>query len=222
MSARVSLVGQRFGKLKVIGDAPSKAFKCGSVAGRCRCLCDCGKEATVLIQALKSGNTKSCGCGIGESSRRRFTTHGKSKSAIYKIWSSMIKRCENPKDESFYRYGGRGIKVCERWHDFEAFAFDMGDRPPGKSLDRISNDGNYEPSNVKWSTPKEQQRNMRSNHIITVNGITGCLTEMCERFRLPYGVVQTRIFRGWSHERAFFEPIHFKKQTPASVLAPQY
>lgn len=89
---------------------------------------------------------------------RKPRSHGRCKTPIYRTWAQMIQRCENPKNPFYRRYGGRGIIVCERWHEFLNFLQDMGERPLGRTLDRINNDGNYEPGNCRWATPKEQQR----------------------------------------------------------------
>jgi hypothetical protein len=104
--------------------------------------------------------------------------------------------------------------MCERWNDFRNFISDMGFRPPGKSIDRINNDGNYEPKNCRWASQKEQRRNSRQNKVLTVFGITACLTELCERFNLPYWTVRGRIDTcGWNPEDAFSKPIAVYKKS---------
>lgn len=133
-----------------------------------RCLCVCGRTCVVDISHLKSGNTKSCGCLMHEwsTSGKAPLKHGGAKgghTVEYNAWAKMRQRCYNPKDHKYPNYGGRGITVCERWNsDFAAFLADMGPRPsPTHSINRINNDGNYEPSNCNWATPKEQSNNRR-------------------------------------------------------------
>lgn len=134
------------------------------MATRWRCRCDCGNVRDVRAEDLKSGNSKSCGCIQREKARARFLTHGKSKTKLYSVWCQMKRRCINPNDGKFADYGARGITVCERWREsFEAFERDMGPRPKGFTLDRIDNDGNYEPNNCRWAKPATQSRNNRKN-----------------------------------------------------------
>ena len=131
-----------------------------------RCLCDCGNETTVSGSDLKSGNTKSCGCRRKAITRKRNKLQsrwgGASKEPLYHTWAEMISRCYNENNLAYNNYGGRGIGVCDRWRlDPWAFFADMGQRPKGASIDRIDNDGNYEPSNCRWATPKQQSENQR-------------------------------------------------------------
>jgi hypothetical protein len=124
----------------------------------------------------------------------------------------MKQRCTDPKHKGWKRYGGKGITVYPAWNQsYEQFFSYMGECPKGLSIDRWPNpDGNYEPGNVRWATPKEQARNTARNVIVTVRGITGCLVELCEHFHVSYGLAQNRIYCGWPAELAFFSPKNMK------------
>jgi hypothetical protein len=116
---------------------------------------------------------------------------------LFNVWSAMVRRCHNPRDKSYWRYGARGISVCEEWRaSFEAFLAHVGSRPPGLTLDRINTYGNYEPGNVRWASYKEQARNTRRNHLHTINGETRCLAEWCEILGEPWTTVKKRVAAG--------------------------
>ncbi len=134
-----------------------------------KCLCDCGNIKEIRRDGLISGNIKSCGC----LNRKNYTKHGRSRTLEYKSWQSMLERCNNPKKDNYNRYGGRGITVCGRWYVFKNFFKDMGKRPKDLTLERIDNDGNYEPSNCKWATRTAQMRNRRLQKTNTtgINGV---------------------------------------------------
>lgn len=124
------------------------------------------------------------------------------KSSEYLIWVSMHQRCSNPKNKCYADYGARGIAVCERWNDFFLFVTDMGQRPPGHWIDRVKNDGNYEPSNCKWATPQQQASNTRRNVLVTVKGETMTLKAATDKFGGRYGTVLARIHRGVPADQA--------------------
>jgi hypothetical protein len=153
--------GRRFGMWKALTLAPSN--RRGGAMWLCRC--DCGSEKTVPADTLIKGRSNSCGCKSNEFRSERCKKHGHTwiggASGTYSSWSAMLQRCENANHKQYADYGGRGINVCERWRKFENFLADMGNRPDGRSLDRISNNGNYEPSNCRWATYSEQTKNRR-------------------------------------------------------------
>ena len=161
-----NLLGKKFGRLTVLEDTGER-YNQKLVIWKCKC--DCGEYKNVSSNSLLTGGTKSCGClqkeRTKESSKKKIK-HGHKKSnqitPTYSTWQSMKRRCLNEDNHNFKYYGGRVIMICERWMVFENFLADMGERPEGKTLDRINNDGHYEPSNCKWSTSKEQANN-RSN-----------------------------------------------------------
>ncbi len=160
-----------------------------------------------MNRELRRGDTKSCGCWNIDHNREIHTTHGRAKTKEHYIWVAIIQRCTNPKCKAYKNYGGRGIRVCERWMSFENFFEDNGECPPGLTLERIDNDGHYESSNCKWDTRKVQAWNKRNNIVYTVNGITGCLAELCEIFNKRYSAMWHRIKKlGWPPELAFADP----------------
>ena len=157
-----NLVDKRFGKLVVLS-FEEKPDKKRNIVWNCKC--DCGNLTQAVSSELKSGRKRSCGClhseVVSETSAKHGHTRNKKFSPTYISWASMLTRCKNKNASNFKHYGGRGISVCGRWESFENFLEDMGERPEGKSIDRINVNGNYEPSNCKWATQTEQVANRR-------------------------------------------------------------
>jgi|GEM_PF-2384486 len=155
-----------------------------------RCVCDCGTVRDVQGYNLSSGKTNSCGCFSADVASRNNKKHGMRKSTEYRIWSLMIQRCHNKNNPGYRNWGSRGIKVCDAWlESFENFYKDMGRRPDGTSLDRIDNDGNYEPSNCRWATKRQQtlNRRVRRDSKTGVNGVSDCGNRYCAKYTKPCG-----------------------------------
>lgn len=188
--------GTTFGKLTVLRRGSNT--KQGKQQFVCRCAC--GKTGTYRWEFLRTGHTNSCGCLQREVLSKNRKTHGKSDTTEYGIWSQMKTRCLCPTVPGFRDYGGRGIAVCDRWKkSFSAFLADMGPRPSKLySLDRINNDGNYEPGNCRWALAQQQQKNKRSSRRLTINGETLTLGEWASRAGERLGTIWARLNRGWA------------------------
>lgn len=198
MPAFRDLTGQSFGQWLVIGHVGK------SSSGQLwLCQCECGTERTIIGDTLKKGLSKSCGC----SGKDWCRTHGLSKTPEYTTWAAMIQRCENSKNKWFDRYGGRGITVCEKWRVFENFFADMGARPEGGTLDRINNNGNYEPSNCRWTTMEEQIRNREVTKRLEFRGESKPLAEWAEIVGIPRKIVKDRLLAGWTVYDALTKPM---------------
>jgi len=201
---RKDLAGQKFGRLTVVKYVGRPPKGKGSVY---YCVCECGNSANVLGSSLKTGNTKSCGCIKREQLVLRNFKHGKVKSPIYGIWSVMKDRCNNPKNKSYKNYGGRGIKVCEEWQDFDNFHNDMiSAYLKGLTVERVDNNGDYCKGNCIWADMFAQANNKRRNKVITYKGVTDTLTHLSKAFGFDYVVVQGRLYDGWDVDRAIETP----------------
>lgn len=206
------MIGNKYGKLTVI------SIEKQSEKTLLNCKCECGNHIIREVYMIGSGIVKSCGCArseaikrynaSGQHSRSRFKD-GRSLHPLYGTWFQMISRCENPNQKHYDRYGGRGIKVCEEWHDFWKFvewSDSVGGRPKGFTLDRINNDGNYEPSNCRWANWRTQTTNKSSNVFIEFNGVTKTITEWSETIGIHPHTLQERL-KHWSIERALTEQV---------------
>lgn len=186
--------GVRYGMLVAIEPVKRKS-KSGELIWKCRC--NCGGVSEVLGGHLTSGHTVSCGCFLPISISARTRTHGESSPITpeYRAWKHINNRCHNPKNKSYSNYGGRGIVVCKRWRDsYESFLKDMGRRPsPKLQVERINNNGNYEPGNCTWSTRKAQANNKRSNVYISHAGVVKTLAQWSETIKVRYNIVRKRI-----------------------------
>jgi len=194
---KIDLTGLVFGRLKVLKDSGERNTK-GEV--KWLCVCNCGEITTVVGGNLRNKHSTACNdCGHVKD-RLRKTPEGS-------IWKSMLRRCYNQEDEAYHNYGGRGITVCPRWFDDELglvnFINDMGARISTQySIDRIDNNGNYEPGNCRWATTLEQGRNRRNNKILTYNGRSLCQSEWAAELGISSGSLQSRFKAGWSLEKA--------------------
>lgn len=197
MLTEEQMIGARFGRLVVA------SIDGATMASSALCRCDCGRETTTIIRRLVIGKTRSCGClrresmaGVGRANAR----HGMTASRTHASWSHMLARCA-----AHPSYTSRGIKVCDRWLSFENFLSDMGERPPGTSLDRVDNERGYEPGNCRWATPKQQQNNTRRNIRVTHNGETKTVRQWADALGVPYQRLLLRLRRGWDFSRAVEE-----------------
>jgi hypothetical protein len=195
----VDLTGMRFGRLTVIGKTRSSS---GRVAWNCKC--DCGNETTPLTTSLLKGHSQSCGCLHSDMLGDMFRKHGQYRTRLYRIWSNMIQRCNNPKNDNYHLYGAKGVSVCDEWKDFATFskwAMDSG-YADNLSIDRIETGKSYYPSNCRWATPQEQTDNRECTRYVSFNGKTQTLKRWSEETGIAYKNLLWRIDRGWPAEKA--------------------
>ena len=196
MPANKDVIGQKFGRWTVLYRVPDHVDPSGYHHTYYRCICDCGTERDVGASGLYSGKSKSCGCLHKENAKQNaieiFTTHGGSKDRLYRIWTDMKRRCLDPKRKNYSDYGGRGIKICDEWLDYSLFkqwALNNG-YADSLSIDRIDNDGNYEPSNCQWVGRVAQANNRRSNVYIDFNGTVRSLADWARFYNVNYSELQ--------------------------------
>lgn len=191
------ITGQVFSRLTVI----KRVTPIGVKPVLWLCSCSCGKEISTTGDRLRSGASKTCGCSrIG-----RARTHGQSTIPEYRVWRAMKDRCLNPKDRGYKNYGGRGIKVCERWHKYENFIADMGRRPSDEfSIERRNVNGNYEPSNCYWMEFCKQSRNRRFVSYLEWNGERDTLASWSRRLGVSYQTARERMMKGWTPKEILY------------------
>ena len=191
--AKNDISGKRFGRLSVISFLPDD-----SSYSRFLCKCDCGTEKSITAQSMINGSVVSCGCFLKERLIECKTVHGygksgKNRSPTYSSWAAMMDRCEWGGHKIMYaRYGAKGIKVCEEWHDFKKFLEDMGVGPKGTSIDRIDNSLGYFKDNCRWATSKQQSLNTSRTIKVLVDGKIEVFHELCERLGLSKQVIRSR------------------------------
>jgi len=200
MGAFRDLTGMKFGRLFVVGPRKRQGPHLSWL-----CRCDCGGEKWVLGYDLWQRKTKSCGCIRQEGPNARHGHARRSgRTRTYTLWKNMLARCYNPRSSQYADYGGRGIRVYDLWWSFDDFLADMGECPEGKTIDRIDNDGHYEPGNCRWASRIQQANNKRNNRMITYQGKTQSLPDWCRELGIPYGRTYQRI--------------HVAKESPESAF----
>lgn len=202
MPNALSIVGETYGRLTICHE-----FERRGSDRQYLCRCSCGNEVVVTQFCLRAGKTRSCGCIRRENPNA--LKHGYKGTPEYIAWKNMRARCNNPNRPQAEDYGGRGITYAPEWDDFEVFLAHVGPRPSSKhSIDRIDNNGNYEPGNVRWATSKEQNQNRRDNHYLTHNDETLVVSEWSRRTGIDHRRITRRITQlGWSVEKALTTPV---------------
>lgn len=213
----MSRIGEVFGRITVTGVHSQE------VSGkRWICECSCGTITNVHNSNLRSGRTQSCGCLAREKSSQRARKHGDTGSPEFVSWVAMRRRCRNTTCAEYPHYGGRGIAIAERWDTYETFLLDMGRRPsPDHWLERINNDGDYEPSNCKWATIFEQSLNRRNSRLIEIDGVSRNMKLWSLISGVSMKLIWYRLSKGWDAKKAVFQPARkmtFRKHqnSPAS------
>ena len=207
MRSRPDLTGKRFNRLVALRPDPEDARYWETQ-------CDCGNTKRVRGDHLMTGKIESCKCLQKERTIAARRTHGQSRTPEHIVWLAMRNRCSNPKAPHFDRYGGRGIRVCDRWQNsFAAFLEDMGPRPAGASIDRFpDNDGSYEKTNCRWATSAEQMRNTSKTRLLTNGAVTAPMVDMAAIVGIDQDTIQMRLRRGWSEVRALTQPPRTSRQ----------
>lgn len=191
------IIGLRFGKLVV-----SRVFR-NPEAWFCECICDCGQTCQFPIRDVRHGDNRSCGC---LKTQAKHFSHRLTGAPAYRRWQDMLTRCENTNSRSFKNYGGRGIKVCQRWRKFEHFLEDMGSPKKGQTLERKDNEGDYSPDNCRWASRAEQAINKRNNRRFSFGGKTQTLAEWARETGLHHTTILARLKLNWPLQKALTQP----------------
>lgn len=206
MGKFIDLTGMKFGKLTAIKRADNIGIKTAW-----ECQCDCGNKIVVMSNSLRTGNTKSCGC--------LAKPHGGSHTRLNVIWRGMMGRCYKPYYDRYKNYGGRGIVVCDEWHNFSKFrewaiasGYDEKAKRYECTIDRININGDYCPSNCRWISMKEQMQNTTRTRHITVGGETMSLSQASEKYHISEATLWARLNHGWSPDRAVKEPVKYGRK----------
>ena len=190
---RIDITGQKYGRLTVLNYAYTK-----NKIAHWKCKCDCGNIKVVKGPRIKNGDIKSCGCLRRELARKKSTKHGQHGTRLYNIWKGVMNRCNTKGSSTFYKYGGRGIKVVDEWINFDNFkkwALDNGYKD-NLTIERIDVNGNYEPDNCKWIPAKEQHYNKRTNITETIDGENKTLAQWAEQYGIKKSTIYARYKRG--------------------------
>lgn len=214
LNVKINLTGMRFSRISVIREYG--VSKHGEILWDC--VCDCGNKKILPTNALRSGRTKSCGCYGTEKRKERMTTHGDTgnnkRHRIHRIWSAMLHRCNSESSNSVY-HAKRGISVCDEWFEyitFKEWALSSGYKKD-LSIDRIDNDKGYFPENCRWVGMDVQSRNKRSNHNITIDGVTKCMKDWSDIYGISYGTLTSRInILKWEPIKALTHPVQVRKR----------
>lgn len=205
------VMGKKFGRLTVESFSGYHEFPCGDRKPKVMCQCDCGHQVEVIAPNLLNGNTSSCGCLHRELAQRKATRHGHGTAGkitpTYISWYGMLSRCRNPNTVGATHYVNRGIRACQRWHKFENFLSDMGERPIGMTLHRKDNDGPYCPVNCVWADKKTQSRVKSTTRLVRFRGRSVSLVDAAENSVVTYATLHKRLFLlGWELEDALITP----------------
>jgi hypothetical protein len=210
MGQFIDLTGQKFARITILERDLSVGPASRGKKVQWRCRCDCGTEFVALGKNIVNSVTKSCGCLKKDVHRKLFTTHGMTKTRTYRIWQSMIARCEYPSHATYRFYGAKGIRICQRWRvSFEAFLEDMGEAPSDMSLDRIDVHGHYKPSNCRWADDATQHANRKN--VIEWRGERMPRAELARRVGVPRTSLNKLLVRGLSVEAAVAHALAHRK-----------
>ena len=198
------ITGQRFGRWTVI----EPAGKTSDNHKLWHCRCDCGIERNVVGKELRNGKSKSCGCLSTDTFRETITKHGLRYHPLYVTWCNIHARCENSNNPEYKHYGGRGIRVCDEWKDVTSFIgwAEANGYRSGLQIDRIDNNGNYEPDNCRFVTHTGNQNNKRTNRLLTYEGRTQTISQWAKELNVPSDRIRSRLNMGWNVEDVLFKP----------------